>query len=320
MAPPYGLIAPLLRRGEVVPFIGAGVNFGARQTAQVWEEKSSTFLPSGKELSRLLARESGFTSRHDHDLDDLAKVASYYVENSARIRLRERLTEIFIPLQKEFQPCSIHNYLAEIASQSPLLIVTTNYDDLIERALIERQVAYDLVIHPADRHDVAASVLWWTHNAPEPEPVTPNQLYIDLSKRTVVYKIHGTIDRRKGELGGYVITEEDYEEFLSVMTSGQMVPPPMFMSHFHSRHFLFLGYSLRDWNLRVILRNLKTILPPADKDEKTKAPAKAQDRERLKSWAIQFEPLDWESQLWETRGVKIFDQDINGFVDELKKY
>jgi SIR2-like domain len=319
MAIPYGLIARLLREGQVVPFLGAGVNFGARQPKQRWDESQSEFLPTGPELSRLLAKESGFTSRYEHDLDDLAKVASYYVENSARIRLRQRLAEIFKPEHRVFQPCSIHQYLAAVAARKPLLIVTTNFDDLIERALEEKTVPFDLVIHPADHHEASASVLCWRHDVTEPAAVPSNQLHLDLNERTVVYKIHGTIGR-KDDIGGYVITEEDYEDFLLVMTSNQMVPPPLFMEHFHSRHFLFLGYSLRDWNLRVILRNLKTILPPAMKDEKTKAPDKARERERLMSWSIQFEPLDWERELWETRGVKIYDIDINKFVKELSEY
>ena len=54
--------------------------------------------------------------------------------------------------------------------------------------------------------------MWWRHDASEAEPVQPNKLFIDLDTTTVIYKIHGTIDRRDNELGGYVITEEDYEE------------------------------------------------------------------------------------------------------------
>lgn len=320
MPPPYGQIARYLRDGNVVPFLGAGVNFGMRGPKQDWDENTSQFLPTGSELSRLLADESGFTSPHEHDLDDLAKVASYYVENSARIRLLERLALIFKPLQWELRPSPIHEYLAEIATQKPLLIVTTNFDDLMERALRERGINFELVIHPADHYEVANSVLWWAHDGSGPEAVSSNELYLDLDSKTVVYKIHGTIDQRKDELGGYVITEEDYEEFLAVMTNGSSVPPPYLMDYFRTRHFLFLGYSLRDWNLRVILRKLNTILPTADKDEETRFPAKARDRERLTSWAIQFEPVDWERELWQSRRVKIYDLGINRFVEEIRKY
>ena len=39
------------------------------------------------------------------------------------------------------------------------------------------------------------------------------------------------------------------------MTSGTAVPKS-FLRYFRGRSFLFLGYSLSDWNLRVVLRNL----------------------------------------------------------------
>src|SRR4051812_4378033 len=155
--PPYGEISDLLNKGEVVPFLGAGVNFGNRLPSNaIWNDKSSAFLPSGSELSHFLAKKSSFPSQDEHDLADLAKVASYFVETSARRRLRERLREVF---DREFQPCDIHTCLAGLSA--PLLIVTTNYDDLTERAFRAAGRPFDLVVHPTDRKDVEASVLWW---------------------------------------------------------------------------------------------------------------------------------------------------------------
>jgi hypothetical protein len=302
--PPYGEIVDLLKTGQVVPFLGAGVNFGTRPTGGHWDEKTAQFLPSGAELSRFLASKSSFPSLDEHDLGDLAKVASYFVETTARRRLRERLNEVF---DHDFAPCNIHAYLAGIPC--PLLIVTTNYDDLIERSFIQAGRPYDLVVHPTDRKDVEASVLWWKHNAPEPTPVPPNQLFIDLKTTTVIYKMHGTVDRLLHKWGSYVITEEDYVDFLSRMT-GQTAVPAVFMRHFRERHFLFLGYGLNDWNLRVVLRNQKAPLPRVERGEKDDY----EGEEELTSWAIQFRPTDLEKELWGARREKIYDVDINEFV------
>jgi SIR2-like domain len=307
--PPYGEIVDLLKKGEVVPFLGAGVNFGARPPNVSWDERAALFLPSGSELSRFLASKSGFPSNDEHDLTDLAKVASYFVETSARRRLRERLREVF---DHEFVPCDIHTYLAEIPV--PLLIVTTNYDDLTERAFSTAGRSYDLVIHLTDRKDMEGSILWWKHGANEPVAVPPNQLYIDLNTTTVIYKMHGTVDRLLRKWDSYVITEEDYVEFLSRMTS-QAAVPALFMRYFRSRHFLFLGYGLRDWNLRVVLKNLKTVVPAA-----IDAPATDEGEDgELRSWAIQFRPSDLEVELWNAKRVKIYDVDINDFVSCLRK-
>ncbi|HKS27622.1 MAG TPA: SIR2 family protein [Pyrinomonadaceae bacterium] len=312
MPPPYGEIADLLKKGEVVPFLGAGVNFGARPAPSAkWDEKESTFLPSGVELSRFLADISNFPAENDDEITDLAKVSSYFVETSARRRLRERLHDIF---DRDFEPASIHNYLAEIGRNAPLLIVTTNYDDLTEQAFNRLNLSYDLVVHPTDRKDVEASVLWWRHGAAEPEAVPPNQLFIDLKSTTVIYKMHGTVDRITSKWDSYVITEDDYIDFLSRMT-GQTAVPAQFMRHFRTRHFLFLGYGLRDWNLRVVLKNLRTVLPTVDEASQS---ADDDMEEELRSWAIQFRPSDLEMELWNARKVKIYDVDINEFVEKLR--
>ncbi len=331
MALPYVEIADSLKEGKVIPFLGAGVNFGTRPENERWHEHASNFLPSGAELSSYLARRIGFPSKDRHDLADLAKVASYFVDTSARRRLRERLQEIFV---REYAPSAIHTYLAELALKSdqeiaaqpdkqkdpgtPLLIVTTNYDDLLEQAFKRLNRPYDLVVYPTDRQDIAASVLWWRHGTAEPEAVLPNSLYIDLEKTNVIYKMHGSIDREQKSMGSYVITEEDYIEFLSRMTTESAVPK-QFMRYFRGRHFLFLGYGLGDWNLRVVLRNLRRVLPEDSATEN--APARNrpnEDEEELTSWAIQHLPSELEKALWDARKVKIFDEDINQFVAGLR--
>lgn len=312
MPPPYGEIADLLKKGEVVPFLGAGVNFGARPAPGArWDAATSNFLPSGVELSRFLADMSNFPAENEDEITDLAKVSSYFVETSARRRLRERLHNIF---DRDFEPASIHNYLAEIGRNTPLLIVTTNYDDLTEQAFNRLGLPFDLVVHPTDRKDVEASILWWKHGASEPEVVPPNQLFIDLKRTTVIYKMHGTVDRVTAKWDSYVITEDDYIDFLSRMT-GQTAVPAQFMRHFRTRHFLFLGYGLRDWNLRVVLKNLRTVLPTVDE---AGAPLVDEVEEELRSWAIQFNPSDLETELWNARKVKIYDVEINEFVEKLR--
>lgn len=310
MPPPYGEIADLLKKGEVVPFLGAGVNFGARQPPDAkWDEKGCNFLPSGVELSRFLADMSNFPAEDEDELGDLAKVSSYFVETSARRRLRERLHEIF---DRDCEPANVHIYLAELARNTPLLIVTTNYDDLTERAFKRMNLPFDMVVHPTDHREVEGSVLWWKHGADEPVATPPNELIIDLKSTTVIYKMHGTVDRLKATWDSYVITEDDYIDFLSRMT-GQTAVPAQFMRHFRTRHFLFLGYGLRDWNLRVVLKNLRTVLPTVNS-----VPPDDDDEEELRSWAIQYKPSDLETELWNARKVKIYDVDINDFIQKLR--
>src|SRR5438270_8832215 len=71
--PPYGVIADLLKEGQVVPFLGAGVNFGSRPDGAAWDHETAGFLPSGVELSRFLAGKSSFPAEDERDFCDLAK-------------------------------------------------------------------------------------------------------------------------------------------------------------------------------------------------------------------------------------------------------
>ena len=186
----------------------------------------------------------------------LPKSPAFYVEATERKSLTDQLHRFF---DQDFAPCEIHKYLAEI----PTPLVDRDHElRRSDRARVRccgRE--YDLVVHANDSQEVAGSVLWWKAGATEPEPVPPSKLFIDLKKTTVIYKMHGTVDRRS-KWDNYVITEDDYVDFLSRMT-GQTAVPALFMKAFRDRHFLFLGYGLRDWNLRVVLRNLRGILPRA---------------------------------------------------------
>jgi len=301
--PPYGIIARRLAAGSVVPFLGAGASLAGRPPGTAWTPDNKTLLPSGLDLARFLAHEARLPSDDPSDINDLAKVSSYYTAVAGRRALREQLREV---LTHEYEPSTLHHYLASLPG--PMVLVVTNYDTLAEQAFRAAGKPYDLVVYPADRADIANAVLWWRHGEPEPHVRAPNELDIDLKKTTVIYKMHGTVMPATEKWDNFVITEEDYVEFLSRMTRGQAVPS-LFYPHFLERSFLFLGYSLRDWNLRVVLRNLAKYFArrPDDEDEE------------LRSWAIQRNPSRLECELWSKRSVNIFDVDLEQFVTRLNE-
>lgn len=314
--PPYGEIAESLKRGEVIPFLGAGVNYGTRPPNTQWDNPNTAmFLPDGGELSRYLAHYTSFPADKNNDSSDLAKVASYYEATNGRPKLNRRLQMIF---NKDFTSAEIHTYLAEIARQMPpnsdhLLIITTNYDDLTEQAFQKLKVPYDLVVHLTGEAAWEGSVLWGQYDPKRPQDfqcttVPPQELakYADLKQRTIIYKMHGTVDRLN-KWNSYVITEDDYVKFLSRMSlhNNHMVVPGMLIQYFPRRHFLFLGYALRDWNLRVLLKNLPEHLDVVDD---------------FPSWSIQFKPSLYDKALWIKKNVKIYNVDINEFVRQLRAF
>ncbi len=292
LEPPYRLIRKGLEAGDVIPFLGAGASLGAKVAGQ-----TPTTLPSGTELAAQLALDANFPEEEE---PTLASVAQYYEDVAAgRVALYEQLHTVFT---REYAPGRIHQYLAGIAG--PLLIVTTNYDDLMERALRAAGKPFELVIHTTDP-TLGERLLWWADGAEEPELVVANKLYIDLEEKTVLYKMHGAVDRLVAARDQYVITEDDYVDFLTRLIK-QEAFPAILAEPFQNRHFLFLGYGLRDWNLRVILNRV-------DKDLRH-GPEGAPN---LRSWAVDAFPSDLETRLWQGRGVEIYKLGIDQFLDGL---
>ena len=305
LPPPYRAIWRLLNTGRIIPFLGAGASLSTRVAGERWVAGQSTFPPTGAEVARYLAEESGFP---EEDTGDLAKVAQYFRAVLGRRYLRQWLRDLF---HHPFAHGPVHQLLAEVPA--PLLIVTTNYDELIERAFQDRGRPYDLVIHQTDAVEWGGAVIHWPHGATEPEFASPKSLRIDLSRTTVIYKMHGGVDGLDAARDSFVIDEDDYTDFL-VRVADKAAIPAIFAEAVSTRSFLFLGYSLRDWNFRMILSKIDRDLPYSPHARRTGA-----RQERVESWAIQKDASALERKLWETRNVNIFDMDIAEFVARLRQ-
>jgi hypothetical protein len=291
--PPYPVIKEALHEGGVIPFLGSGASLG--DGTAPWMKDTAESLPTASDLARHLARKAMFPQ---DEPEQLTTIAQYYRVAVGAVGLKEELHEIFA---RDYEVPRLHRFLATLSA--PLLLVTTNYDDLIERAFRDAGRSFDLVVHTTelglgDRDQL----LWWPHGVSEPEKVSPKRLDIDLAKTSVIYKMHGTVDRNRPERDQYVISEDDYIDFLTRMTKGKAVPA-VFARPFQDRHFLFLGYGLRDWNLRVVLNRIeKDLRRPKDKT----------------SWAIDANPSPLETRFWQKRSVEIYGMTIEAFVEALE--
>src|SRR5262249_41864997 len=118
----------------------------------------------------------------------------------------------------------------------------------------------------------------------------------DFDERSVIVKVHGAIDRENADEDSYVITEDDYIAYLARTDVTGMLPKTL-LAQLMSRHFLFLGYSLRDWNLPAILHWIWT-----------------NQRRRYHSWAIQLQPDELDIAFWGDRDVDIRDVALDEYV------
>jgi hypothetical protein len=181
-----------------------------------------------------------------------------------------------------------------------MLVATTGYDVAIERTLAEAGEEADIVAYIAAGRDRGR---FW-HRAPDGFTALieiPNA-YADASpeRRTVVLRLSGGVDRTPGrDRESFVVTEDDYIGYLDP-EAGAI--PVALAARLRRSHFLFLGYDVRDWSLRVLLRRLW-----------------GDDTVRYRSWAVLPEPDPLVRRFWQARGVEVVDARLTEYVEVLSR-
>lgn len=298
---PFGIMADCFQAKTVVPFLGAAASFVGANAAG---------LPSGAELARILASKSDYPGLSS---DSLSKVAQFVEEIGDRSYLLGFIADTFgerIPLSYS---SAFTRFLASLPETSlPPLIITTNYDTLVERTLAARGIPYLAVSHIMGRETkYFGRFICYDSLTASIKPITKSELEERLHDdegaiaRTIVYKIHGTskilCDREL--LDSVVLTETDYVDFLADEMLKRM--PTKVLEILGRSHLLFLGYSLGDWNFRVLLQRLYIM---------QKRGGRASKRQH---WACMLSGDRVEERFWEKRNVTLYPQSLDLFLDQL---
>ncbi len=296
----YATVAPAIADGEVVLFLGAGVNLCGRPKEAGYER--GKYLPSGGELAKYLANRFGYREGDEHDL---LRVSQYVAVMRGTGPLYRRLHHVFAA---KYPTTPLHRFLATLPAllhkkgyPPHQLIVTTNYDDALECAFEDAREPFDLVYYVAEGEHRGK---FW-HRPPEGEArliKKPNEYYdLSLDQRSVILKIHGAVDPAGAEQSSFVITEDHYIDYLTRTDISGLVPVRL-AAKLRNSGYLFLGYSLRDWNLRVILHRIWGEQPLS-----------------YQSWAIQLDPKQLDRKFWMKHNVEIIDQRLEDYVTALDK-
>ena len=216
------------------------------------------------------------------------------------------------------QPNSLHKFFATLSAimrekgyYPPYpLIVTTNYDCALEQAFKDAEEPFDLVFYSnaLDAKEQDKFVHQTLDGDPQ-EIREPNE-YAGLSfeKRPVILKLYGTVDKiEEGE--SLVITEEHYIEYLVTRDLSNSLPSKLLTKlKFPKRmpNILFLGYSLSDWNQRIILHRIWDDL------------TSSQSRKRFPWWAIQSNTDPLAHKLWDSYGIVSHDVLLSNYISELQ--
>jgi hypothetical protein len=220
----WKLLLGRIENGRCAPFLGAGACSGT--------------LPDAAAIATRWAKEHAFPL--DEYQDDLARVAQFlgvHHEDAMfpKDQICRELEDLGPPdFASEGEP---HRVLAGL----PLPVyLTTNYDNFMLTALagLGKQPVRDFCRW---NRSPALAV------APAIEPTfTPSP------KQPVVFHMHGHFALPES----LVLTEDDYLDFLVAVSRDENLLPHQMKRTLAGSSLLFVGYSLADWDFRVIHRGL----------------------------------------------------------------
>jgi len=264
-----------VRKGGCVPFLGAGASMGFN---------GQPGLPTGSQLAEALAADCDYPGR---DRTDFLRVAQYYETQNDPALLRDFIiSKLSVPGVK---PGVVHSTLASLPFR---YFLTTNFDTLMEQAF---------QANPA----LSKSAQAFYYERYGTEQVLPAATI----ERPVLFKLHGAIEQTMS----MIVTEDDVVDFLSCILLQTPKLPDTVKTLLKDSSLLFVGYSLKDWNVRVLLRAIR---------------GARGNRSGITSYAVQRKPpdvnlaIEWENSAvyWLDRErVKCCDMDAVGFITELKR-
>jgi len=275
-------VAALLLDGKVVPVLGSDVG----------------------ELASLLATRFEYPA---NEAADLTRVAQYVALTRGSGPLYD---ELHAMLTVEAAPTAVHRFFASLPpilrdrGTHHQLLVTTSYDLALEQAFLEAGEEFDVVSYIATGRHRGRFV----HIQPDGTSHVidlPNTYATELSleRRTVILKLHGGVDATPARaFESFVVTEDDYIDYLAYGDIGSAIPVAL-AAKLRRSHFVFLGYGMRDWNLRLVLGRIWGV-----------------EGVSYRSWAVHPEPKPLERQFWRARDVDLLDVPLDEYATALGRY
>jgi SIR2-like protein len=214
----WDMLLHRIHAGKCTPFLGAGINHGV--------------LPLGAEIARKWAEAYGYPLE---DASDLARVAQFMAITRDKMFPKETILKLFATVAPpDFT--APDEPLAALADLPLPVYMTTNYDDFLVKALVDR------------KKDPRRELCRWNSSLkgkpPALRPTVANP---------VVFHLHGHHEVPES----LVLTEDDYLDFLVNLSRDQdKLLPPRIQQALTEASLLFIGYRLVDWDFRVLFRGL----------------------------------------------------------------
>jgi DNA-binding SARP family transcriptional activator len=286
----YAQVARALLAGRLVPVLGPHAAAGSPAAAP----------PDPASAAAHLAREFRYPRERPAGL---TRVAQWVAVTAGIGPLYDELHSLY---GNSYAPAPVHRMLARLPSflrarGLPLqVIVTTGFDSTLEQAFADAGEEVDVVSYVAAGRDRGR----FLHVAPDGSKRLIDEPNVDVGvtpeERTVVLKVHGgVVDDTASARDSYVVSEDDYIDYVTRTQLSALLPVGL-AARLSRSHFLFLGYDLEDWSLRVFLRRLW-----------------GEERVGYRSWAVGETTDAITVGYWRQCGVETFDVPLDGYVDGL---
>jgi hypothetical protein len=234
-------LAEQVSQGQCILFLGAGVHAAPPEgSIYSYPEEQRPLL--GEDLAEELARVSGFCKTFPKESPrDLMRVSLCCETELGRKKLVDLLDR---HLREKKKPSPALEMLATLPFR---IFVTTNYDQLLESALEKSEKYPEVFVY--SRNEVER---------------TPDVGEDPTAERPLLFKMHGDLDRL--HRASIVITDEDYIRFVQRMSEKDALHPVPRTIRYRMSMWptLFVGYSLHDFNLRLLFRTLRWRVDPVD--------------------------------------------------------
>lgn len=218
--------------GKCTPFLGAGINDG--------------ILDLGSDIAQKLAKEFDYPLE---DGSDLARVTQFLAIKRDSMFPKERLLRLLRQQLEQWQrKVTLPDFFKApdeplgVLADLPLPIyMTTNYDNLMVKALETRQ--------KAPKRELCR---WNSYVKGKPSVFDSPSGFEPTAANPVVFHLHGHDEMPES----LVLTEDDYLNFLVNISRQQNILPPRIEEALTGASLLFIGYRLADWDFRVLFRGL----------------------------------------------------------------
>lgn len=211
-----------IKDGRCTPFLGAGVysEYPSLRSAvaKKWATDYNYPFADGADVARV-ARFLNVV------YGDAEYASGKYVEELGKV-----------PPPNFDDPNEPYNILAKL----PLPIyVTTNYDDLMEQALRK------------NHRDVKPDLCKWVKSLEDTSPLSEQGFQPNVASPSV-FHLYGYMQTQPS----MVMSEDDYFQFLINVSKDQELIPKRIQQAISGTSLMLLGYSLEDWDFRILFHFL----------------------------------------------------------------